>query len=82
LFRRSILSHEKAILAPLADCGYGILQLRRLVSKDACRLPADDTEFPIFRLPVQDPVIFSSQAFHDFDDPHGLWFTLVSLQNN
>jgi hypothetical protein len=74
----SIAPLEQIVLAPLADCGYGILQLGRLVPESLRRPLADDADPSGFRVSVDNLVIFILQTFHYFDDPHPYFVFLLN----
>lgn len=74
----SPVSLEKTVLARLADRGYGILQLGRLVPERFRRLLTDDADSSVFRILINDPVIFILQVFDHFGNTHTFFANLPS----
>jgi hypothetical protein len=75
---RSSIPLEQTVLAWLADRGYGILQLGRLVPEGFRRLLADDADSSVFRSLINDPIIFILQVFHHFGNTHAFLANLPS----
>jgi hypothetical protein len=74
----SPVSLEQTVLARLADRGYGILQLGRLVPERFRRLLTDDADSSVFRILINDPVIFILQVFDHFGNTHTFFANLPS----
>jgi hypothetical protein len=72
---RSSIPLEQTVLACLADRGYGILQLGRLVPESLRRLSADNADPFVFRILINDPVIFILQVFDHFGNTHAFLAT-------
>jgi hypothetical protein len=74
LRRKSFTYLQQVVLALLAECGYGILQLCGFVPKGVRWLLTDDADSLVFGVSINDLVIFISQVFHYFDYPHQLFY--------